>query len=61
MDGCGLKKICFIYRDYHTYLHKSDLLSRVYHTINRKTIPDAKKAGYHRHDDTLPLFFYEWL
>ena len=35
----------------------SDLLSRVYHTINRKTIPDAKKAGYHRHDDTLPLFF----
>ena len=57
MDGCGLKKICFIYRYYHTYLHKSDLLSRVYHTINRKTIPDAKKAGYHRHDDTLPLFF----
>ena len=34
-----------------------DLLSRVYHTINRKTIPDAKKAGYHRHGDTLPLFF----
>ena len=32
-------------------------MSRVYHTINRKTIPDAKKAGYHRHDDTLPLFF----
>ena len=22
MDGCGLKKICFIYRYYHTYLHK---------------------------------------
>ena len=21
MDGCGLKKICFIYRYYHTYLH----------------------------------------
>jgi len=20
MDGCGLKKICFIYRYYHTYL-----------------------------------------
>ena len=35
----------------------SDLLSRVYHTASRKTIPDAKKAGYHRHDDTLPLFF----
>ena len=39
----------------------SDLLSRVYHTINRKTIPDAKKAGYRRYGDTLPLFFYEWL
>ena len=38
-------------------LSNSDLLSRVYHTINRKTIPDAKKAGYHRHGDTLPLFF----
>ena len=35
----------------------SDLLSRVYHTASRKTIPDAKKAGYHRHGDTLPLFF----
>ena len=23
MDGCGLKKICFIYRYYHPYLHKS--------------------------------------
>ena len=33
------------------------MLSRVYHTASRKTIPDAKKAGYHRHDDTLPLFF----
>ena len=22
MDGCGLKKICFIYRYYHPYLHK---------------------------------------
>lgn len=22
MDGCDLKKICFIYRYYHTYLHK---------------------------------------
>ena len=22
MDGCGLKKICFIYRYYHLYLHK---------------------------------------
>ena len=22
MDGCGLKKICFIYRYYHTYLLK---------------------------------------
>ena len=22
MDGCGLKKICFIYRYYHTYLQK---------------------------------------
>ena len=33
------------------------MLSRVYHTASRKTIPDAKKAGYHRHGDTLPLFF----
>ena len=22
MDGCSLKKICFIYKYYHTYLHK---------------------------------------
>ena len=33
------------------------MLSRVYHTANRKATPDAKKAGYHRHGDTLPLFF----
>ena len=26
MDGCGLKKICFIYRYYHTYLHKFRLV-----------------------------------
>lgn len=37
-------------------LSNSDLLSRVYHTASRKTIPDAKKAGYRRYDDTLPLF-----
>ncbi len=38
-------------------LSNSDLLSRVYHTASRKTIPDAKKAGYRRYGDTLPLFF----
>ncbi len=26
MDGCGLKKICFIYRYDHTYLHKFRLI-----------------------------------
>lgn len=60
---CKLQKfICDIVIKFYFYhsintSSNSDLLSRVYHTINRKTIPDAKKAGYHRHDDTLPLFF----
>ena len=28
MDGCGLKKICFIYRYYHPYLHKSGFVAQ---------------------------------
>ncbi len=45
MDGCGLKKICFIYRYYHTYPHKFLFveLSRVYHTRQGKNIPDKVK------------------
>ena len=29
MDGCGLKKICFIYRYYHPYLHKFRFLNLI--------------------------------
>ena len=40
MDGCGLKKICFIYRYYHTYLHKfrfvEPMLSIAHSCLNRK-------------------------
>ena len=54
----GLGEPTTILMEYTGHYH---LLSRVYHTINRKTIPDAKKAGYRRYGDTLPLFFYEWL
>ena len=31
MDGCGLKKICFIYRYYHTYPTNYELSLSVYH------------------------------
>ena len=49
----------------------SNLLSRVYHTRQGKNIPGMatkfaqseldpakQKAGYHHHDDTLPLLVY---
>ena len=45
MDGCGLKKICFIYRYYHTYLHKSrfvcSLKSKSFNPCRKLLMPDT--------------------
>ena len=42
MDGCGLKKICFIYRYYHTYLHKFRFVGAEY------TIPLTERPSQMR-------------
>ena len=45
MDGCGLKKICFIYRYYHPYLHKfrfvCPLKSKSFNPRRKLLMPDA--------------------
>ena len=45
MDGCGLKKICFIYRYYHTYLHKFRVVGfSIPHFFPAEQIPKTKNA-----------------
>ena len=45
MDGCGLKKICFIYRYYHPYHHKfrfvCPLKSKSINPSSKLLMPDA--------------------
>ena len=60
MDGCGLKKICFIYRYYHTYLHKFRFveLNRVYHTRQGKNISDRVKFANRKPQSRPVLVLY---
>lgn len=49
MDGSGLKKICFIYRYYHDYLHIPNYLYQyniIYSTTQRKSTAEQNRLCF---------------